>query len=91
VRGLRDQCVAAGVPFFFKQHGEWLTFYDRDNDDPDWQNIPEEKLGICRLNLAGGSGFHGDRVVYLRRVGKKAAGRLLDGQEWSQFPEVNGQ
>lgn len=24
VRSLRDQCQAAGVPFFFKQHGEWL-------------------------------------------------------------------
>ena len=23
-RGLRDQCAAAGVPFFFKQWGEWL-------------------------------------------------------------------
>ena len=23
VRGIRDQCVAAGVPFFFKQWGEW--------------------------------------------------------------------
>ena len=22
-RSLRDQCTAAGVPFFFKQHGEW--------------------------------------------------------------------
>lgn len=25
-RSLRDQCVAAGVPFFFKQWGEWLPF-----------------------------------------------------------------
>lgn len=24
VRSLRDQCVAAGVPFFFKQWGEWM-------------------------------------------------------------------
>ena len=24
----------------------------------------------------------------LRRVGKKAAGALLDGREWRQFPEV---
>ncbi len=24
VRGLRDQCVAAGVPFLFKQWGEWI-------------------------------------------------------------------
>jgi hypothetical protein len=24
----------------------------------------------------------------MRRVGKKAAGRLLDGREWNEFPEV---
>ena len=24
VRSLRDQCVAAGVPFFFKSWGDWL-------------------------------------------------------------------
>lgn len=88
IRSLRDQCQAAGVNYFFKQHGEWVPFYDRDKDDPDWQNIPEEKLGVCRLNLAGGHGFHGERVVYFRRVGKKAAGRLLDGVEWSEIPGV---
>jgi len=43
---------------------------------------------VQRINLAGGQGFHGDRVVYLRRVGKKAAGRELDGRTWDQFPEV---
>jgi len=86
--GLRDQCVAADVSFFFKQWGEWETFYDRDNDDPDWRNVPGEKPGVCRLNLAGGCGFHGERVVYLHRVGKKKAGRLLDGQTWDEMPGV---
>jgi len=89
VRSLSYQCQAAGVPFFFKQWGEWQSFYDRDKDDPDWRNIPREKPGICRLNLAGGCGFHGERVMYFRRVGKKTAGRLLDGSEWSEFPELN--
>jgi protein gp37 len=85
-RSLRDQCAAAGVPFFFKQHGEWLPFYDRDRDDPDWADIPDEVDGVQRINLAGGRGFHGDRVVYLRKVGKAAAGRLLDGVEHNAFP-----
>jgi protein gp37 len=57
-RGLRDQCVGANVPFFFKQWGEWA---------------PE-----------GTSGRPEDDR--LRRVGKKAAGALLDGQRWQQFP-----
>lgn len=86
VRSLRDQCAAAGVPFFFKQWGEWEAFYDRDIDDPDWRDIPEYGPGITRLNLAGGTGFHGERVVYFRKVGKKAAGRLLDGRIWDEAP-----
>ena len=66
-RSLRDQCAAAGVPFFFKQWGEWLPqLQDGAPGDP-WlinaSDIPE-------------------------RVGKKAAGALLDGREWKQFPEV---
>jgi len=86
-RSLRDQCAAAGVPFFFKQWGEWSTVYDRDRDDPDWQRCPRTgEPGARYVNLAGGHGFHGDRVVFAHRVGKKAAGRLLDGAEWSQFP-----
>jgi protein gp37 len=55
-RSLRDQCVGAGVPFFFKQWGEWAP------DDP----------------TAGHTA--------MRRVGKKAAGALLDGREWREFP-----
>lgn len=31
-RSLRDQCAAAGVPFFFKQWGEWAP-YDRSRID----------------------------------------------------------
>lgn len=86
-RSLRDQCSAAGVPFFFKQWGDWAVFYDRDADDPDWRrcpkcDAPEERY----LNLAGGHGFHGDRVVAVRRVGKKAAGATLDGREWREVP-----
>lgn len=42
-RALRDQCVGAGVPFHFKQHGG---------------------------------------------VRKKAAGRVLDGRTWDEFPTV---
>ena len=81
-RSLRDQCASAGVPFFFKQVGEWLQAYDRDVDDPDWRRcdqVAAETPNGQWLNLAGGQGFHGDRVVRIARVGKARAGRLLDG------------
>lgn len=91
VRALRDQCTAAGVPFFFKQWGEFASVYDREKDDPDWKRCGEIE---CQnqpgrwMNLEGGHGFHGDRVHYMKRPGKKAAGRLLDGQTWDQFPRA---
>jgi protein gp37 len=87
VRKVRDQCVAAGVPFFFKQWGEWLPFYDRDVDDPDWRNVPKtDGRKTIRVNLAGGQGFHGERVVCSRKVGKKNAGRVLDGRTSDEVP-----
>jgi protein gp37 len=90
-RGLRDQCAAASVPFFFKQWGEWEWFYDREKNDPDWRNLPDVDNQMGRgatrwHNLAGGIGFHGDRLVAMRNVGKKLAGRSLDGAEYSGLP-----
>lgn len=50
VRSIRDQCVEAGVPFFFKQ----------------WGSIGPDGV----------------------RRSKEENGRLLDGEEWNQMPEV---
>lgn len=90
IRALRDQCAAAGVPFFFKQWGSWFPYIDRDRDDPDWRanysrtNSQPERYQI--LNFAGGTGFHGERVHLMERRSKKAAGRLLDGVEHLAMP-----
>lgn len=82
-RGLRDQCAAAGVPFLFKQWGDWEAALDRERDDPDWRaDYTNDYVDDGRskwLNLAGGCGFHGERFHVMRWVGKKAAGRQLDG------------
>lgn len=73
VRGLRDQCVAAGVPYFFKQWGEWVPQKEWLKQETD----PDAERKWVRID--------GLRMF---RVGKKSAGRLLDGQEYSQWPEV---
>lgn len=90
-RSLRDQCAAAGVPFLFKQWGEWEPALDRDRDDPDWRrdyrNDYADRGKSRWLNLAGGRGFHGDRLHVMRRVGKRAAGRHLDGVLHDAYPE----
>lgn len=90
-RGLRDQCAEAGVPFFFKQWGEWAPVYDRDKDDPDWRKCDLVKRKTPRgqwLNLAGGQGFHGARVCRVDRLGKHRAGRLLDHAEHTGCPTL---
>jgi protein gp37 len=66
-RSLRDQCQAAGMPFFFKSWGEYLP-------------VTDDSVGLHVVEF--------DDQKYLK-CGKKAAGSLLDGREWKQFPEVN--
>ena len=67
-RQVRDQCVAARVPFFFKSWGEWLPF-DHMGQIP----------GCDKQIIVDGHSMFG--------VGKKQAGRLLDGKEYNEFPE----
>jgi protein gp37 len=75
-RGLRDQCTAAGVPFFFKQWGEW-----RPGGDPARPSQWFTPDGHTEPGYGVVSG-----TVAMARVGKKAAGRVLDGQTWDEFP-----
>jgi protein gp37 len=83
-RSIRDQCVAASVPFFFKQHGEWSKVAT-----PLVYGINAE--GVIYLLPDGSKGTQKDwyngLATPMERIGKKAAGRLLDGVEWNQFPE----
>ena len=81
-RSLREQCAAAGVPFFFKQWGEWRQ---REAGDSDLQ--PRFRLTDAGQN-GQVLGSEGDNDVWMQRVGKKAAGSLLDGVEHKAFPEV---
>jgi protein gp37 len=86
-RSLRDQCAAAGTPFFFKQWGEWAQA-DAISDDEDIK-LEERWLSVSGRSLGPSEGvdiFKGDEVVY--RAGKKAAGRLLDGVVHNEFPKV---
>jgi protein gp37 len=62
-RSLGAQCKSAGVPFHFKQWGDWAPAPDRAE--------------------------HGSKAAdgtVMLRVGKKAAGRLLDGARWDGLP-----
>ncbi len=77
VRSLRDQCVSAGVPFLFKQWGEWIPVEPLADEFPSCGDIPEGEY----------EQHDWDDYRYSLRVGKKRAGRLLDGREWNEWPE----
>lgn len=70
VRDLRDQSVAAGVPFHFKQWGDLLA------------------VSECSQTPPGDKRFEIDGVEYVR-VGKKIAGRVLDGRTWDELPQAS--
>lgn len=75
-RSLRDQCAAAGVPFLFKQWGEWAPAEDGQPYSP--------ALAYKTLSVGKSTAF----LPIMRRVGKARAGRRLDGVEHNGFPEA---
>lgn len=90
-RVLRDECVDAKIPFLFKQWGEWTHVDRRDAREGDVWVIGEGLQSVpWRSDTEGAEahrwGPHRDEVM--RRIGKRAAGRELDGRTWDEFPEV---
>lgn len=87
----RDQCEEAGVEFFFKQWGEYVPY--EDAAQPPLMNSQHgEEIDRHCLPDFGLDGFHGpwwldaEYQVY-KRVGKKRAGRLLDGTIHDAMPK----
>ena len=97
-RALRDQCQNAGVPFLFKQWGEWVPVSQG-------RHAPASTVGLTGSTPRGGhrvaffdrAGVERDtnelstfRVpvewAHLALAGKKAAGRELDGRTWDEYP-----
>ncbi len=92
-RSIRDQCAAAGVAFFFKQWGAWAPHNpvpggDLGGDIRAGRVTIVHPSGRTDVEISQASGGRstepGSR--YMAIVGKKRAGRLLDGVEHSAFP-----
>jgi protein gp37 len=94
-RSLRDQCAAADAPFFFKQQGEWASYTPTAGGDLGGLSRAgrvtivhaehHTDAELCRRSF-----YKGD--IHMIRVGKKRAGRLLDGIEHNGMPanEIQG-
>lgn len=78
-RATRDFCRDHGIAYFHKQWGEWCPFGQLPES-----SLRHSALGDHRLDDKRYCRIEGK--YSLHRVGKKAAGRLLDGKEWSEFP-----
>lgn len=86
VRSIRDQCARAGVAFFLKQWGEWAPTGDWYENHP--VSLPLRvwsKKGWTDDPCADGSYNEGE---WLARIGKKLAGRELDGVEHDEMPAM---
>lgn len=67
-RDLLGQCMAAEVPFHFKQWGDWM---------PGRKPVSAAATATMR---------EVDDGTMMLRVGKKLAGRVLDGETWDGLP-----
>ena len=99
-RSLRDQCATAGVPFLFKQWGEWAPdeWIDEDGcrhvgrkpEARDSKSLVMHPAGMTALTPDNpfDPWEHGHPCWHtvMRRVGKKRAGRLLDGAQHDGYP-----
>jgi len=81
VRSLRDQCVATATPFLFKQYGEWTHTVPLGAGEPDLYMHADGRHATEEEALADGGSWQG-----MHRLGKKAAGRELDGRTWDGYP-----
>ena len=95
-RSLRDQCAAAGVSYFFKQYGAWAPI-PWMNVGPSARYVAAGDAMVARdgrvdyvaQNL-GITELESEPRTYvspMRNVGKRAAGRLLDGRTHEEYPQ----
>jgi protein gp37 len=97
-RNVMAQCKAADVAFLFKQWGDWAP-YDQGEFVKEFDCAGLLPSGDAKLysegyrapfddneRLKANGGVRLDGRTLMHRVGKKAAGRLLDGAQYDGYP-----
>ncbi|CAO3446705.1 Phage protein [Azospirillum argentinense] len=82
VRDLRDDCASAGVPFLFKQWGEWAPGENAGGPMTRTEQavtLIDDEWRFERITPTRSAEMHRDDEPDLYRIGKRAAGRRLDG------------
>lgn len=81
-RSLRDQCAASGTPFLFKQNGEYIQI-GKDSMGAGVITGKAAKVDGKKRTLVREDG------TVFARLGKKKAGRMLDGKIHDAYPTPN--
>jgi protein gp37 len=90
-RVTRDFCARNGIPYLFKQWGSW---HPANEHDPATQNCRRDPTALHvsgRIERRPTEAFGLLRTpgwVGMCRIGKKTAGRLLDGRTHDAYPEI---
>ncbi|HGL5074129.1 TPA: phage Gp37/Gp68 family protein [Burkholderia multivorans] len=90
-RDLRDQCADAGVPFLFKQWGEWAPGENCGGPPTRAERVADwfgDAWSFYTLSPSAHDGLTYDDEPTVYRIGKKTAGRHLDGRTHDDFPEA---
>ena len=94
-RAIRDVAVDSGIPFFFKQWGEYqngggsgpCVIVLTDGSVYDDQCVADGV--VCNEHISETGGWRPElNPMVMARVGKKHAGRLLDGRTWDEYPNI---
>ena len=94
VRMLGSECDRTGIAFLFKQWGEWAPLESATWPMGDvWAN-PQRHRWVDHQTgeskpFGAFTGVDDSGWALMHRVGKKVAGRELDGRTWDQFPAVS--
>jgi protein gp37 len=75
VRDIKRFCISNGIPFYFKQWGEWLPSSHVRGSIPDtgYYSWPWKK--------------DGDETMMVK-VGRQKSGDKLDGKQYREFPDI---
>lgn len=90
VRSIRDQCTAAGVPFFFKQWGEWAPgecekkYSERTFETA---TLFGDSWSTYKITFKQSETLHCDDSPDLWRFGKRNVYNCLDGIYHDAYPE----
>jgi len=88
-RDIRDQCEAAGTPFLFKQWGAWAPGENCSGPPTRTERVADwfgGEWSFYTLTPGAHDGLTYDDEPTVYRIGKKTAGRHLDGLMHNEFP-----